>query len=184
MKQSLNPVQVAVDMLNRVQDEEKGPYKVVYDKLKDLDRDHPKVAENHFNHDFGPEPMDYAIANLLFSAHAAFMYPEPPTQTRKDCLEAVHLIHTVPSGRVLLMSYIHEQYPQAVFCVEHLYFLNRQMQRYFGLSDDLRPEVLRGAKAEDWVYNQETIDKLRVLAIDTWKELEDARHADEAQPKG
>lgn len=176
-----NAIEVASMMIDKIGEEERGVFKPVYDALKKLDESYPKVTANHHRIDLGPDSMEFAYANLLFSSHAAYCYPDPPTHTRKDALHALKLMNSIPRGRITVMTFLCELFPQAVICVEQLYFLQRQVRRIFTLPDAERPELLRNAKLEDWVYPEAEIDKLRIEAIDLWKGLEDQKHADETQ---
>jgi len=180
MSKQMNPVEIAMSMIQKIEDEEKTAYKVVYNELNKLDADYPKVTANHHSADLGPESLEYAYANLLFSSHAAYLYPDPPVFTRKDALTSLKLLNSVPNGRIAMMTLLHQTFPQAVVCVEHLYFLQRQVRRIFALPDADRPALLQGAKLEEWVYPDERIDKLRTDVIDLWKAVEDQEHADEA----
>lgn len=181
MPKSKSPMELAIHMLEKIDEEENGPYKVIFDELKRLDEQYPKVNENHQRADLGLESIDFAYANLLFSSHAAYCYPEPPLFTRKEALTTLRLMCNIPNGRMTVTTLLYDLFPQAVVCVEHLYFLQRQVRRIFALPDSERPELLRGAKVEEWTYPDDLIDQLRVKSIDLWKDVEDKKYADETR---
>lgn len=169
----LNPLQLAEKISNLIQGESEGAYRRVYDELRNLDIEFPNVTKNHSTYDPGNEPIEYAIANLLFSSHAAHTYPDPPMYTRKDTLATVKLLEQVPYGRTMLMDLMYELFPQAVFSMEHLFFLQRHIERLFSLPDEARPEELRGQRPCDWMYPMNKVQEIRNLAVDLWKEEED-----------
>lgn len=174
-----NPIATILALNDLVESEAAGHYKPVYGEILKLNDEFPNVAVNHAGFDPGPEVMEYAVANLLFSAHAAGEYPKEPTYTRKDTLFVVKLMEKVPGGRPALLEVLYDLFPQAVFCTEHLFFLHRQMQRYFTLPVEERPEPLRNAKTDDWMYPMARIEALRVQAVDLWKAEEEEHSVDE-----
>ena len=182
MQNQKSPIELAVGMMQKVEDEESGAYKPVYEALKKLDAQYPNVGANLDRLDLGHESLEFAYANLLFSAHAASCYPTPPFATRKEALIALRLFNSVPHGRMTVMNLLYELFPQAVVCVEHVYFLQRQIRRAFTLPDSERPAILRGAKLEEWAYPEEAVDTLRTETIELWKQIgEETHNADEAR---
>lgn len=181
MLKQRSPVEMAMQMVERINEEDNGQYKPIYDALRKLDTDFPKVTENQHRVDLGNDAMEYAYANLLFSSHAAYLYPNPPTHTRKDALSALRLMNTIPSGKIAVVELLFDLFPQAVVCTEHLYFVQRQIRRIFTLPDAERPDLLRGMVLEEWVYPDDRIDQLRVDAIELWKQVEDKDDADETR---
>jgi hypothetical protein len=170
---------MATEIAERLEYERRGPYKALYDELDRLDKESPHVTRNHAKFDEGSRPMEYAIANLLYSAHKAGAYPTETPQTRKDALDVLEFLTPVPGGKAMLMALVHDLFPQAVICTEHLYFLQREVSRLLSLSNNERPEQLRDAVESEWMFPQERVDALRTQAIELWKTDEDNYHADE-----
>lgn len=175
----MNPFAVATEITTRIEQEKTGEYKAVYEALEKLDLDNQVAAKNNYSFDAGPESMEYAVSNLLYSSHIAYVYPTPPIFKRSEALLVTKFLSQVPSGRAALMGIVSYLFPQIVICTEHLYFLQRQMIRLFELPDDERPEQLRGQKPCEWLFPQDEVERIRILAIDTWKAAEDKHNADE-----
>ena len=178
----VNPLTVAQQIEQIMEIERRGPYKLVYDLLAFLDEEYPNVAKNHSQFDIGNEPMEYTLASFVFSSHAANMYPDTPKFTRKNALDAVKMLEAVPLGRTLLMELICQLFPQAVICTEHLFYLQRHIERLLELPNEDRPKPLRGQKASEWLFPHEKINDARLLAVELWKEKED--RVNEARQQG
>lgn len=91
------------------------------------------------------------------------------------------MVSDVPCGRSGLIGVLIENFPQAVFCSEHLFFQNRTISRKLDASDEHRPDTLKGAKKEEWVLPSERVDYVRALAVQIWRDEErkGLNHADE-----
>ena len=174
----VTPVDMVERMLAKISQEEVGDFKLVYAELKRLEEVYPKVVENQGRLDLGNDAMEFALANLLYSAHGAFCYPAEPMYTRKNALDALYLMANVAGGRIMMMEFLYGLFPQAVICVEHLFFLQRRIHRVFELPDQDRPEMFRGEVIEDWTFPSAAIDLLRVSTIEVWKTAEDKREDD------
>lgn len=177
----MNPMTLSAMIDQRIDSERKGPYKAVYEGIEKLDVEFPVVARNQSKLDEGTEAIEYAIANLLFSAHAAHAYPNKPSFSRVDAHRTTLLLCQVGGGRSMLMDFLFQIFPQAVFCTEHFFFLNRQIERLMSLPDEQRPAPMRGQRVEDWAFPMDRVEKLRVAAVDLWKAQEDKKHAYEAR---
>lgn len=158
-------------------DEEKGAYRPYYQALRAFEKENLAVLERQirlFHED--EEPLEYAIANLMFQAHASFLYPNPPTYSRKEMLESARVVLSVPTGHACLVSLVVANFPQAVFSAEYLYFKNRTVTRMFEFDEKDRPVALQGEDPKDWILPTDHIDALREMALDLWvKERESRR---------
>lgn len=176
-----DPVSLTLDMMSQIEAESKGVYKPVYDELKKLDQEFPHVSAVHERVDEDGLALEYAVSNLLYFAHAALLYPATPEYTRKNTLEFTRFMAKVPGGRSMLLTYLSDLFPQAVVSTEHLYFLQRQIERACDLEECDKPDVLKGRTAAECTFPNDRIDKLRSLAVDLWKTEEDRKHAYENQ---
>jgi len=157
-------------LLEKAAEEEAGIYRPYYQGLRGLEVEYRKVFENQLAlFQDNEEPLEYALANLMYSAHTAHYYPLAPPFCRKDMLQAAQAVLSVPTGHACLVSLIVTNFPQAMFSAEYLYFKNRTALRFFDLPEKERPPVLHGHDKKDWAIPSERVEALRDLALEIWQ---------------
>ena len=160
-------------LIQKAKAEEAGAYRPYYLALRKLESEYQRVFERQlalFQDD--EEPLEYAIANLMFSAHASSFYPNTPHFDRKAMLNAVQAVLSVPTGHACLVSLIVSNFPQAMFSAEYAFFKNRTVMRLFEKQDKDRPEMLQSEKVEEWTVPMERIEELREMAVQLWQKEE------------
>ncbi len=173
----MNPMQLKMVMLRNVDIERHGVYKEFYEAVKVFDTEFPQVVRNQELKGADPDALDYTIANLLFTAYAASLYPDSPLFTRKDYLDVTKKLVEVPNGRITLIDLVIENYPHAVFCAEYIFFSNRGLNRLFDRPEADRPEHLKGENREDWTVPVDRVEYVRSLAHEAWR-VDERRHLD------
>jgi len=156
-------------MQQSVEREKAGAYKAFYAGLEELEYRHLPVVKRQAENYFESAAIEYAIANLLFAASTASQYPKAPSFTRKDFLQSVKAYLSIPHGHAAIISLVLSNFPQALFCAEHMFFQNREISRLVDLPHSERPPWLVNAVKEDWVIPMEEIESLRALALDLWQ---------------
>jgi len=144
-----------------------GAYRPVLKEIMSLEKDYPIVAQNQVKlSETDIYVMGNTQANLLYSMQGAVS--EDKRQTRRQIRDALVVLQHIPGVRTVIVTLLIEQFSATVYMVEHLFFLNREIERR--IKEEPRSEGFKGRTEVDSVYPMDRVDAIVARAYAIWKE--------------
>lgn len=140
-------------------------YRPILDEIMQLERDYPVVARNHVTLSEESRIMGNAQANLLFALQGTVA--QENRRTRYQIREALVVLQHIPGMRSAVVALLLESFSATVYMVEHLFFLNRDIDRR--LREEPRPADLHAFTVETAVYPMERVDEIVAHTYEIWK---------------
>jgi hypothetical protein len=143
-------------------------YRPVLHDIMALEREYPIVAQNQVKlSDADIYVMGNTQANLLYSMQGSV--PEEKRQTRRQIREALVVLQHIPGIRTVVVTLLLEQFAATIYMVEHLFFLNREIERR--IKEEPRSEQFKDRTEADSVYPMDRVDAIVEHAYKIWREV-------------
>jgi len=144
-----------------------GAYRPTLDDILQLEHDYPQVAVNQAKLEvLGDQVMANTQANMLYSLQG--LLPEEKRRTRREIRDALHILTSVPGARPAMVGLLMKSFSAALYMVEHLFFLNREIGRRF--ADVPRLDALVGFTEANALYPTARVEAIVQRAYMIWRE--------------
>jgi len=144
-----------------------GAYRPVLHDIMQLEKDYAHVAQNQVKlSEADIQVMGNTQANMLYSLQGHVS--EEKRRTRREIREALTTLFHIPGARTVLVDLILQSFSATLYMVEHLFFLNREIERK--LKEEPRSEQFKNLTVADSVYPMDRVDSIVAHAYAIWKE--------------
>jgi hypothetical protein len=151
----------------RLFDELNGAYSPVLAAIMQLESDYPLVARNQIDlSDIDADVTMNALANLLYASQGSVVKEQQ--QSRRQVRDAIVTLQHIPGVRVVFSTLVMEFFSATIFMLEHLFFLNREIERR--VKGDLPSDMLQGRTREQLVYPMDRVEDILAQAYQVWRE--------------
>lgn len=138
-----------------------GTYHAVYDALIALEKEFPTVGQHQKDRTTADDPaMFNTQAHLMWSTQGGV--PPDRRLSRKQIREALKTLQYIPGLKDLWIDNLLKMFSATIYCVEHVFFLNREYERRIEAGEFTMPVA-------EACYPHDRVQHLLNLAYEIWR---------------